>query len=491
MHNLELIVTLTAGLAFALALGLLAHKMRLPPIVGYLIAGLLLGPHTPGLVIDRAVAGQLAEVGVILLMFGVGLQFHIKDLLAVRRIAISGALSQIAVATLLGAFAARGLGWSWPASLSFGVALSVASTVVLIRVLSDHHDLENHAGRVAIGWLVVEDIFTVFVLVFMAAIFGENRTGSAGLPMALGVSILKLGALAALVLVGGSRYIPRLLAIVARTRSRELFTLAVLVIALGVAVGAANVFGVSMALGAFLAGMVVGQSEFSYRAASDALPMRDSFAVLFFVSVGMLFDPAQLVRAPVLTILAVGIVLLAKPLSALVIVVALGHGARIGLRVAIALAQIGEFSFIVATLGDQLRILPGGATDSIVAAAIISITFNPLIYRLIPTLERWLEARRSLRRILAPRRGSPIDRQPAPSSEPGRYAIMVGYGPVGESVSRLLAVHGIEPRIIELNFETVQRLRSEGIPAIYGDASHADILKEAGAAGARLDSQFP
>ena len=480
MHNLDLILTLTAGLTVALACGLLALRLKLPPIVGYLIAGMIIGPHTPGFVGNRAIADQLAEIGVILLMFGVGLHFHLKDLLAVRGVAITGALVQIAVASVCGAFAARSFGWSWAAGAIFGVALSVASTVVLTRVLSDNHDLQSRTGRIAIGWLVVEDIFTVFVLVVMPAVFGED-SGKVSLPVALGLSGLKLTALTSLTLVAGGRYIPRLLTVVARTQSRELFTLTVLVIALGIAVGSAKLFGVSMALGAFLAGMVVGQSEFSYRAASEALPMRDAFAVLFFVSVGMLFDPAHLIREPVLTLITTLIVLVAKPIAAFAIVILLGYGVRIGLRVAIALAQIGEFSYIVASLGDHLRILPPGATDSIVAASIVSITLNPLLYKWIPSIEKALMRHQWLRRLLEPRAGR--EQVPEPVSEadaPEHRAIVVGYGPVGQTVCRLLKQYDIEPTIIELNIETVQRLNKEGKPAVYGDASHPDILKEAG-----------
>jgi CPA2 family monovalent cation:H+ antiporter-2 len=278
MHNIDLLVTLTGGLTAALALGFLALKLRLPPIVGYLVAGLLIGPHTPGFVANRVLAEQLAEVGVILLMFGVGLHFHIRDLLAVRRIALTGAFGQIAVSIAIGTAAARSFGWSWPAAALFGTALSVASTVVLTRVLADNGDLHSQTGRIAVGWLIVEDIFTVFVLVILPAVFGG---GDISLPVALGLSGLKLAGLTALTLGAGGHLIPRLLSSIARTHSRELFTLTILVVALGIAVTAAKVFGVSVAMGAFLAGMVVGQSEFSYRAASEALPMRDAFAVLF------------------------------------------------------------------------------------------------------------------------------------------------------------------------------------------------------------------
>ncbi len=482
MHQIELILTLTAALSAALALGFLAFKLRLPPIVGYLVAGLIIGPYTPGFIADKGIAGQLAEVGVILLMFGVGLQFHLKDFLAVRNIAISGALGQIAIVTLLAALTGRSFGWSWEAGVVFGIALSIASTVVLTRVLADNRDLQSQAGRVSIGWLVVEDIITVFVLVVLPALFSQSAIFGQSVPVAVGVAALKLVALVAATLAVGGRLIPRLLTSIARTHSRELFTLTVLVIALGIAVGSALVFGVSMALGAFLAGMVVGQSEFSYRAASEALPMRDAFAVLFFVSVGMLFDPGHLIRAPLLTIITAALVIIAKPLVAFLIVIIFGCGMRLGLRVAIARAQIGEFSFILATLGDQLGILPTGAAHSVVAASTLSITVNPLLYRLIPGFEKALMRSRWLRGILEPASGA--KQEVVGGDTRNVRAVVVGYGPVGQSVTNLLQKRGIEPIVIELNIETVRRLNEEGTRAVYGDATQPDILKEAGVATA-------
>ncbi len=486
MHNIDLVLTFAGGLATALVLGLLAHRMKLPPILGYLVAGLLIGPYTPGFVADRRIAEQLAEIGVILLMFGVGMHFRLKDLLAVRWIAIPGALVQSVTATVLGVFVARQLGWTWAAGIIFGLSLSVASTVVLVRVLADHRDLHTQTGRIAIGWLVFEDIFTVFVLVVLPTIFGGAETKSTNLPLALGLAAVKLAALAVLTLWPGAHLIPRVLAAASRTGSRELFTLTVLTIALGVAAGSAVVFGVSMALGAFLAGMVVGQSEFSFRAASEALPMRDAFAVLFFVSVGMLFDPQHLVREAGLTVATLGIVMLGKPIAAIVIVLLLGYGLRIGLRVAVALAQVGEFSFMLTVLGDQLRVLPDGATDSVVAAAIVSITLNPLLYRALPAVERRI-AKTGLRRVLEPRAGRAL----AATGEDGLQrtdgrprAVVVGFGPVGETVSRLLSNAGIPPTVVELNIDTVRRLRQRGVRAIYGDASQPDVLREAGVANA-------
>ncbi|MGE5571254.1 MAG: cation:proton antiporter [Rhodospirillales bacterium] len=486
MHNVELILTLGAGFAVALISGFVALRLKLPAIVGYLVAGLILGPHTPGFVANRGIAEQLAEVGVILLMFGVGMHFHLKDLLAVRRIAVVGALVQSSMATLLGLVVGRMFGWSWSAGLVFGLSLSVASTVVLTRVLSDHGDLHTRSGRIAIGWLVFEDIFTVFVLVVLPAIFAGAQANSNNLPAALGITTVKLIALTALTLGPGGRLLPRLLTAAARTGSRELFTLTVLTIAIGISVGAAAIFGVSMALGAFLAGMVVGQSEFSYRAASEALPMRDAFAVLFFVSVGMLFDPQHLLRQPVLTATTIGIVMLGKPLAAILIVVPLGYGLRIALRVATALAQVGEFSFMLTVLGDQLGVLPSGATDSVVAAAIVSITVNPVLYRALPALERRL-AQSGARKLLEPRAGKAITAAhgETPQRDDGQpRAIIIGFGPVGETVSRLLAEHDFIPTVIELNIDTIRRLQRRGIRAVYGNAAQPEVLRQAGAAAA-------
>jgi CPA2 family monovalent cation:H+ antiporter-2 len=381
MHESALVLTLTGSLAAALALGYVTQRLRLSPIIGYLLAGLLVGPYTPGFVANRALASEFAEVGVILLMFGVGLQFHLHDLLAVRNIAITGALIQSAAATALGTLAGHLFKWSWSASVVFGLALSVASTVMLMRVLIDNQQLQTQAGRIAIGWLVVEDIFTVVVLVLLPVIFEPPVGFGPSLLLVLAITIGKLIVLALFAFVVGGRVIPRILNGVAATQSRELFTLAVLVIALGIAVGSAMAFGVSLALGAFLAGMIVGRSEFSFRAASDALPMRDAFAVLFFVSVGMLLDPRALMKSPRVLLTTLAIVLVAKPLTAFLITAISGYRSEVGIRVAVALAQIGEFSLILATVGDQLHILPEGTTNLIIAASIISLALNPLLYR--------------------------------------------------------------------------------------------------------------
>jgi CPA2 family monovalent cation:H+ antiporter-2 len=473
MHSFDLLLTLTGGLGAALAGGYVTHRLGLSPIVGYLFAGVLVGPYTPGFVADQHLAEQMAEIGVILLMFGVGLQFHLDELLAVRRIAIPGALGQSAVATVMGTLVAHGFGWDWNGGLVFGMALAVASTVVLVRVLSDNRDLHTPTGHIAVGWLVVEDPLTVLILVLMPALFGPER--ESGVLTAVSVALMKVGVLAAFTMLAGGRVIPWALNHVAATGSRELFTLSVLVIALGVAVGSARLFDVSMALGAFMAGMVVGRSEFSVRAASEALPMRDAFAVLFFVSVGMLLDPGHLLRAPSLVALTVGVVMIGKPLVALAIVLLFGYPLRVALGVAVALAQIGEFSFILANLGTDLGMLTREATNTLIAAAIVSITANPLLYRVIDRVDLWA-ARRSRPEVVA---------DAAPRTQILDRAVVVGYGPVGRTVTRLLRENQVDPTIVELNMDTVRVLRSEGIPAVYGDARHLETLTNAGIATAR------
>jgi CPA2 family monovalent cation:H+ antiporter-2 len=482
MHGYDLILTITGGLSAALVLGFITQRLGLSPIVGYLMAGTLVGPHTPGFVADVALAEQLAEIGVILLMFGVGLQFHLDELLAVRRVAVPGAVAQSAVATVLGALLARAFGWDWAAGLVFGMALAVASTVVLVRVLVDNNDLHTPPGHIAVGWLVVEDLFTVLALVLLPALVGP-AAGDSPLWMAVAGMVVKVSALVAFTAFVGARIIPRLLDYVANTRSRELFTLTVLVIALGIAVGAAQVFSVSMALGAFLAGMVVGRSEYSLRAASEALPMRDAFAVLFFVSVGMLLDPASLVASPGLILGALAIVLVGKPLVALVIVRAMRYPFKTALTVAIALSQIGEFSFILSTLGRELGILTAGATNTLVATAIVSIVLNPLLYKLIEPFDRWTNARPRLRtwlERLPAVAAAPGAAHAARAGSPAHRAVVIGYGPTGRTVIRLLRENGIEPTVVEINMDSVRALRHEDIDAVYGDATRPDTLAAAG-----------
>ena len=487
MHgNLELILTLTSGLTVALVLGYITQRLGLSPIVGYLLAGLVVGPSTPGFTANRELAEQLAEVGVILLMFGVGLQFHFDELLAVRRVAIPGALAQSFVATLLGMAVALAVGWGWKAGLVFGMGLSVASTVVLVRVLSDNRDLHTPIGHIAVGWLVVEDLFTVVALVLLPAIFPPGEGNQPSLIIALLVAAAKMLALVVITVFIGGRAIPWLLERAAETRSRELFTLTVLAVALGIAVGSARLFGVSMALGAFLAGMVVGRSDFSLRAATEALPMRDAFAVLFFVSVGMLLDPHHFLEAPGQVAAALGVILIGKPLTALVIVLLLRYPPKAAFGVAVALAQIGEFTFILAAQGKHLGILSDGAENTLIAAAIVSITLNPLLYRLVDPVEAWAKKQRWLWRWLASGSQEALagDRRRRDERGDVPRAVVVGYGPVGQTVTRLLRENDIQPTVIELNLETVRRLRQEGIDAVYGDATHRDTLKSAGAAEA-------
>lgn len=468
-HSLDLILTLAGALSAALVLGLLTQSLRLSPIVGYLLAGVFVGPFTPGFVANARLAEQLSEIGVVLLMFGVGLHFHAEDLLRVKKVAIPGALLQVAVATGLGTLVARGFGWSTGAGVVFGLAISVASTVVLVRVLSDNDALHTPSGHVAVGWLVVEDIFTVLVLVTLPvfALKGEEPSFR-NIALGLGGAAIRIAAVVAMTWAIGRFLSPRLLGHVARTRSRELFTLAVLVLALGVAVGSATLFGVSMALGAFLAGMVVGQSEFSFRAASDALPMRDAFSVLFFVSVGMLLNPGKLVELAPLILGSVAVVIIGKALAAYAAVRLLRRGVETALVVAVALAQIGEFSFILAALGRDLDMLPVEASQVLVATSIVSITLNPLLFRAIRPLTR---------RLAHDAAAAPL---PPEETSAAHSAVVVGYGPVGRTVARVLRENGVAPTIIELNHETVRALQEQGLRAVYGDASQPTILEHAG-----------
>jgi CPA2 family monovalent cation:H+ antiporter-2 len=477
MHAAGLILTLTTGLTVALVFGYITQRLSLSPIVGYLIAGLIIGPYTPGFIADHAVADQFAEIGIVLLMFGVGLHFHVGDLMAVRNVAITGALVQSTIATLLGYFAGRMFGWPSGASLVFGIALSVASTAMLTRVLVDNHDLQTTAGRIAIGWLIMEDLITIVVLVLLPAVFAGSSTQSS-LSVAIVTMLAKLTLLVLFAIIAG-KIVPKILGSVAATRSRELFTLSILVLALGIAVESSLAFGVSMALGAFLAGMIVGQSEFSFRAASDALPMRDAFSVLFFVSIGMLFDPKALAGAPVLWVLTLAIVLVGKPLAALAIVSLLGYSSKIAIGIAVALAQIGEFSLILARLGDQLKILPPETTNLIVAASIVSLALNPILYR---RIGRWEAA---FARV--PAVWNILNRKSRPSSSKDEAtvssiyrAVVVGYGPIGQTVARLLQERNIEPVIIDVNLESTRRARSEGYRVVYGDATRPDVLDVAG-----------
>lgn len=469
MHDLGLIATLTGGLAAALVCGYVTFRLGLSPIVGYLLAGFMVGPNTPGFIANRELAEQLAEIGVILLMFGVGLQFHVKELLAVRRVALPGALTQSLVATALGTIVGVVSGWGLAAGVVFGLAVSVASTVVLMRVLVDNNDLHTPSGHIAVGWLVVEDLFTVLVLVLLPSVFSPGM-GIGGIVTAVGLSTVKVAAMVALTFVVGDRVIPWLLNRVAATRSRELFTLTVLVVALGIAVGSAKVFGVSMALGAFLAGLIVGRSEFSLRAATEALPMRDAFAVLFFVSVGILFDPMHVLRSPGPVLATLAVIMIGKPLAALLLVRLMNYPMRSAVSVAIALAQIGEFSFILAAEAKALHVLDEGAVNTLIAAAIISIMLNPILYRLIDPIVS------ALRRF---DRSEVTWNEAAPAEDIGRHAVIVGFGPVGRTLAGLLRENEVETVVVELNLDTVRALGRDGIKGIYGDATHRDTLGQA------------
>lgn len=514
MHDLPLLTTIAAGFAAAWVLGLITQRIGLSPIVGYLLGGVVIGPYTPGFVGDEHLAHQLAEVGVILMMFGVGLHFHLKDLLAVKGVAVPGAVVQSTAATAV-AVAVFHWGFGWPvrSTLVLGMAFSVASTVVLLRVLMDREMLTTSHGHVAVGWLLVEDVFTVLALVFVPMLAVEPVLGAAGAAgvgadgvagvgagvaeaahgeeagggglVAVAWAIGKLIALVLVVLLAGSKVVPWVLAQVAKLRSRELFTLTVLVLSIAIAVGSAVFFGASVALGAFLAGMVVAQSPASHQAAADALPMRDAFSVLFFVAVGMLFDPAFVVERPLMVAAGLGIVLLVKPLAALFIVAVLGYPARTALAVALGLAQIGEFSFILAQVARQHGLLPDEGHQALVAASIISITLNPMLFRSIDRIENAARRWPPVWKLLNGRAGRRIDTMNAAAV--GRLgapqksrALIVGYGPVGRVVDALLRDAGIETVVIETNMKTVESLTRSGRLAIYGDATRPEILSQAG-----------
>ena len=477
-HGFDLVLTLTGGLSAALVCGYLTQRLGVSPLVGYLVAGILVGPSTPGFVADTALAEQLAEIGIVLLMFGVGLQFHVEELLAVRRVAVPGALVQSAVATGLGAVVARTFGWDWSSAIVFGVALSVASTVVLVRMLSDNNSLHTPAGHIAVGWLVVEDLFTVILLVLLPPIFGAGAEG--GIVSALFLAALKVAALIGFTFVLGTRAIPWVLDRIARTGSRELFTLTVLVLALGIAVGSAVFFGVSMALGAFLAGLVVGRSDFSSRAASEALPMRDAFAVLFFVSVGMLLDPWYFLQAPLMVAATLAVVLVGKPIAAFLVVAALRYPFKSALTVSVALSQIGEFSFIVAKLAGELGVMPPSGMHTLVAVSILSIVVNPIAFHAIDPIDRWTSRQSWLSPVLTRATAVQPDAARRTGGSPAHRAIVVGHGPTGRTLTRLLGENGIETTVIEMNMDTVRQLRAAGIPAVYGDASHRETLLASG-----------
>jgi CPA2 family monovalent cation:H+ antiporter-2 len=465
MHSPDLVFLLAAALGGALLLGLVAQRLRLPPIVGYLAAGVIVGPHTPGFVANPGLASELAELGVVLLLFGVGLEFHVEQLLAVKSVAIPAAVGQLVLVTLASAVSGHALGLPWIAAVIFGIAVSITSTVVLMRALGERGELHTPSGHLAVGWLVVEDLLTVLVLVLVPALVNGGRTSLVSSTLA---ALAKIGALVAFTFIAGGRVIPRLLERVVATRSRELFTLAVLVVALGVSLGAAELFGASMALGAFLAGVVVGRSDFASRAASEALPMRDAFAVLFFVSVGMLVEPSFVWREPLLVAVTLALITLLKPAISALLLVLLGRPARSALAIAAGRGQIGEFSFILAALGAHLGVLPARAASALTAASILSITLNPLLLRFAPHADALLPER------------TPAEAKAQHRRSRRARVVLVGFGPIGRTLARLLEANGIEPSIIELNLDTVRELRASGGRAVYGDATRAETLEEAG-----------
>jgi len=491
-HETALLLTLAAAFAAAFVCGFGAARLGFPPLVGYLIAGIIIGPHSPGFVANVALAQQLAEIGVILLMFGVGLHFSPGDFMRVRRIALPGALLQMAIAGALGAALARSWEWSWPAATVFGLSLSVASTVVVLRVLEARGLLDSLDGRIAVGWLVVEDLGVIMGLVLLPVVLGgmgvtlELTAGSSSLLVDVALTLLKVVAFVVLMGVVGRRAVPWLLTRVAGSGSRELFTLAVLAVSLGVAVGAASIFGVSFALGAFVAGVVISESDLSHRAGADALPMQDAFAVLFFVSVGMLIDPAILVAQPYKVAATVGVVWLGNAVAASVLMVLFRHSLRASLRLGASLGQIGEFSFILAGLGVSIGVLSLEGRSLILAAALVTIVLNPLLYRgmdalggaiarfptLLDRLERQREPRMMATEVYAAMRPD--------------HAILIGYGRVGRTIGDALQRIGVPFVAIESERRVVEAMRTLGVPAIYGDATHANVFEQAHPQQARL-----
>jgi len=508
-HDISLLTTIAAGLGLAFFFGLIATRLKAPPILGYLLAGVAAGPFTPGFVADAGLAPQLAELGVILLMFGVGLHFSIADLLSVRRIAIPGALAQIGVATALGALVSHLWGWSWGTGLVFGLSLSVASTVVLLRALEDRGILDSVDGRIAVGWLIVEDLVTVLALVLLPVLAGAlgadptaataagaappdaghavHAAAETSLWVTIGVTLLKVALFGAVMLVGGRRVIPWLLGWVVRTGSRELFTLAVLALALGIAVGAAALFDVSFALGAFFAGVIVSESDFSHEAATNALPLQDAFAVLFFVSVGMLFDPRILIQQPFEILAVVAIILVGKSLAAFGIVLLFRYSIHTALTISASLAQIGEFSFILAALGVSLGLMPPEAHSLVVAGALLSITLNPFVFGLVEPTWRLLRKRQGVADALERDAGELAELPPVVhEGDLQDHVVLIGYGRVGAPVADELRRHGIPHVIIEQSRETAESLRERDLPVIYGDAARPEVLGVAHLERARL-----
>ena len=487
-----LISTIVIALALAWVLGSLAHRLRLPPLVGYLIAGVLIGPATPGFVADQTLASELAEIGVILLMFGVGLHFSLEQLLSVRAIAVPGAIAQIACATLLGMALGHWLGWSIGAGLVFGLALSVASTVVLLRALQERRLVETGRGRIAVGWLIVEDMVMVLTLVLLPAFAGvlggegSGTTDFAGVATAAALTIGKIAAFVAIMLIVGKRLIPWVLHYMAHTGSRELFRLAVFVIALGAAFAAAELFGVSFALGAFFAGMILSESPLSQRAAEETLPLRDAFAVIFFVSVGMLFKPAILIEDPLAVLATLAIILIGKSLAAFAIIRLFRYPASTALLVSVSLAQIGEFSFILAGLGVDLGLLPERGRNLILAGAILSILLNPLLFAGLDMLQAWRDKRRTPEaKPVQPPAEEGAAREPVRATALNDHVVLVGHGRVGSVISEGLAEKKVPLLVIEADDERLAELKAQGIEAIAGNAADPEIIAAANLPAAR------
>jgi CPA2 family monovalent cation:H+ antiporter-2 len=508
LHDTPLISTIVGGLVLAFILGAIANRLRLPPLVGYLVAGILVGPHTPGYVADQDLAPELAEIGVILLMFGVGLHFSLKDLLSVRGIAVPGAIAQIAFATLLGWGLGALMGWSTGGSLVFGLALSVASTVVLLKALQERRLVETERGKIAVGWLIVEDLAMVLALVLIPAAAsigggehapleplsaGLNRLFGLDLGISgiIGMTLVKVALFVALMLVFGRKLIPWTMHRIAHTGSRELFRLGVLAIALGVAFGAAKLFGVSLALGAFFAGMVLAESELSHRAAQESLPLRDAFAVLFFVSVGMLFDPNILIERPLPILATVFIIVIGKSVAAFLIVLVFRKPAGTALTISASLGQIGEFSFILAALGVDLGLLPEEGRDLILAGALISIILNPLLFfacdRMRPLFHRPrgeeapVDTTAAAEETIEP---TELEDEIQPTSLSG-HAILVGYGRVGSIVGQNLKSSGTPFLVIEDSEKRIEELSGQGVETVLGNASAREVLDLANLPGAR------
>ncbi|ANX05207.1 YbaL family putative K(+) efflux transporter [Immundisolibacter cernigliae] len=495
-HDVNLIATIAAGFGLAMVFGFLAARFRMPPLVGYLLAGIMISPATPGFVADVGLAGQLAEIGVMLLMFGVGLHFSLDDLMAVRRIAIPGAIVQIAAAVALGMATASFWGWSIGASLVFGLCLSVASTVVLLRALEAKGLLKSINGQIAVGWLIVEDLVMVLVLVLLPALAGvltsagtssQAITPTNEIWQAVGITLAKISAFIVLMLVVGRRVLPKVLWLVARTGSKELFTLTVVAIAVGVAFGAAKLFDVSFALGAFFAGMMMRESEFSHRAADESLPLRDAFAVLFFVSVGMLFDPNVILTQPVKLLAVVAIIMIGKTLAAVVLVLLFRYPLNTALTVGASLAQIGEFSFILAGLGVALGLLPVEGQSLVLAGALISIAANSAIFAAIEPMQQWIRSRSALARRLE-QRADPLAELPMTTDQSllTGQVLLVGYGRVGKRIGNSLRERQVPFVVAEQNREVVDALRQDGIPAVSGEAATPEVLIQAHVARAAM-----